>query len=31
MRETGFHQANKLSSEIQDVKENLETMQETQR
>ena len=31
MREAGFHQANKISPEIQDVKDNLETIQEAQR
>ena len=31
MQEAGFHQANKISSEIQDVKNNIETMQEAQR
>ena len=31
MQDLGFQQINQISSEIQDVKENLETMQEAQR
>ena len=31
MRDAGFHQANKISEEIRDVKENLCSMQEAQR
>ena len=31
MQDVGFHQANQISSEIQDVKDNIETMQEAQR
>ena len=31
IRDTGFHQANQITEEIQDVKENLHSMQEAQR